>query len=66
MRLIKDSILNKIQVAGEVNGALEEYNLVVVTKTQIEDTAPVYSIYACHGELAAGQIQELGDEGQQQ
>ncbi|MBA7633851.1 hypothetical protein ES703_41422 [subsurface metagenome] len=66
MKLIKDSILNKIQLAAEVNGALTEYNLVIVTKHRHHDANPVYAIHGCHGELVAGQIQELGDEGQQQ
>lgn len=43
MELLKDAILNKIQVAGEVNGALDEHNLVVVTKGPGEN--PVYRIY---------------------
>ena len=59
MKLIKDSILNKIQVAAEVNGALTEYNLVVVIKHWQPDANPVYAVYASHGELVAGQIQEL-------
>ena len=58
MKLIKESILNKIQVAGEVNGALNDYELVIVTKSQPKDANPVYAIYACHGELEAGQIKE--------
>ena len=59
MKLIKASILNKIQVAAEVNGALAEYNLVVVTTHHQPDASPVYAVYACHGELVAGQIKEL-------
>jgi len=59
MKLIKESILNKIQVAAEVNGALVGHNLVVVTKTGPGEWNPVYSVYACQGELVAGQIQEL-------
>lgn len=59
MKLIKESILNKIQVAAEVNGALTAYDLVVVTKHQKADANPIYDVYACHGELVAGQIKEL-------
>jgi len=61
MKLIKDSILNKIQVAGEVNGALNDYNLVVVAKSQVKDADPVFAIYACQGEMCAGIIHEFGD-----
>jgi len=58
MKLVKDSILNKIQVAAEVNGALNGFNLVVVTKTKKGDANPVYAVYACQGELIAGNIHE--------
>lgn len=58
MKLIKESILNKIQVAAEVNGALNEFNLVVVTKVKRGDANPVYNVYACQGELIAGTIHE--------
>lgn len=58
MKLIKESILNKIQVAAEVNGALTEHDLVVVTKSSKDDANPVYAVYACQGELVGGQIQE--------
>lgn len=61
MKLVKESILNKIQVAAEVNGALNEYNLVVVTKAKRDDANPVYAVYACQGELVAGNIHEFGD-----
>jgi len=61
MKLIKESILNKIQVAAEVNGALLEHNLVVVTKTSKGDANPVYAVYACQGELIGGQLHEFGD-----
>ncbi len=61
MKLIKSSILNKIQVAAEVNGALLEHNLVVVTRTSKGDANPVYAVYACQGELEGGQIYEFGD-----
>lgn len=64
MKLIRESILNKIQLAGEVSSALTEYDLVVVTKTQVEGANPVFTLYACHGKLAAGQIQETPAEGQ--
>lgn len=65
MKLIKESVLNKIQVAAEVNGALTQYELVVVTKYQQHDANPVYDVYACHGKLVAGQIDENHeDEGQ--
>lgn len=59
MKLLKESVLNKIQVAAEVNAALTEYSLVVVIKHQPPDANPVYAVYASHGELLAGQIQEL-------
>jgi len=62
MKLIKGSILNKIQVAAEVNGALLEHNLVVVTKTSKADANPVYDIYACQGELIDGELHEFGDD----
>jgi len=73
MKLIKESILNKIQMAAEVNGALLEHNLVVVTKTSKGDANPVYAVYACQGELMGGQLHEFGatdrdtrkEEGQQ-
>jgi len=61
MKLIKGSILNKIQVAAEVNGALLDHNLVVVTKTSQGDANPVYAVYACQGELIDGQLHEFGD-----
>ena len=61
MKLIKASILNKIQVAAEVNGALLEHNLVVVTKTSKGDANPVYAVYACQGELIDGDLHEFGD-----
>lgn len=66
MKLIKDAILNKIQVAGEVNGALEEHNIVIVTKSQGE--SPVYRIYGTEltegtftlqASLKDGQLQSL-------
>ena len=66
MKLIKECIQNKIQVAGEVSGALNDFNLVVVTKSQVEDANPTFDIYACQGKLVAGQIQETPVEGQQQ
>ena len=58
MKLVKGSILNKIQVAAEVNGAFTKYNLVVVTKCQEGDANPVYAVYGCNGKLEDGQIQE--------
>ncbi len=61
MKLIKGSILNKIQVAAEVNGALLEHNLVIVTKTCEGDADPVYAVYACQGELIGGELHEFGD-----
>lgn len=66
MKLIKESILNRFQVAGEVNGALRDYNLVVVTKSQVEDANPVFAVHACQGELVAGQIHETPVEEDQQ
>ena len=61
MKLIKEPILNKIQVAAEVNGALLEHNLVVVTKTSKGDANPVYAVYACQGQLIDGELHEFGD-----
>ena len=61
VKLIKESILNKIQMAAEVNGALLEHNLVVVTKTSKGDANPVYAVYACQGELTDGELHEFGD-----
>ena len=61
VKLIRGSILNKIQVAAEVNGALLENNLVIVTKTKQGDANPVYAVYACQGELIDGQLHEFGD-----
>jgi len=66
MKLIKGSILNKIQVAAEVNGALSKYDLVVVTK----EAGPMYTVYACKGLLVEGrragalreQIHEFDDD----
>jgi len=66
VKLIKESILNRFQVAGEVNGALRDYNLVVVTKSHREVEDAKFAVYACQGELVAGQIQETPVEGQQQ
>jgi len=63
MKLIKESILNKIQMAAEVNGALLEHNIVVVTKTSEGDANPVYVVYACQGELIGGELHEFGDHG---
>ncbi len=61
MKLIRDSILNKIQMAAEVNGALLEHNLVIVTKTQQGETTPVYAVYAAQGQLIGGELHEFGD-----
>ena len=61
MKLIKASILNKIQVAAEVNGALLDHNLVVVTKTSQGEANPVYAVYACQGQLIDGELHEFGD-----
>jgi len=61
MKLIKGSILNKIQVAAEVNGALTGHNLVVVTKTGQDGANPVYAIYAGHGEIVDGALHEVDD-----
>lgn len=60
LRLIKGSILNTIQVDAEVNAALKENTLVVVTKkgTQERADSPVYEVYACQGDLVGGQIKE--------
>ena len=46
LKLIKGSILNTIQVAAEVNAALKENTLVVVTKDHMGS-----HIYAGHGTL---------------
>jgi len=61
MKLIKESILNKIQMAAEVNGALLDNNLVIVTKTKQGDANPVYAVYACQGQLIDGEVHEFGD-----
>ncbi len=54
MKLVKSSILNPIQVAAEVNAALKDNTLVVVTKG-----ANGYDIYAAaKGVLKGGQIKE--------
>ncbi len=53
LKLIKGSLLNPIQVSGEVNAALKENTLVVVTK---ENTK--YDIYACQGKVEDGVIVE--------
>jgi len=51
LRLIKGSILNTIQVDAEVNAALKENTMVVVTKkgTPERGDSPVYEVYACQG-----------------
>lgn len=51
LKLIKGSLLNPIQVSAEVNAALKENSLVVVTKedTHREIGQMVYAIYACQG-----------------
>ncbi len=61
MKLIKESILNKIQLTAEVNGVLSNFNLVVVTKTSRDDANPVYAIYACQGEMIGEELHEFGD-----
>ena len=61
MKLIKDTIQNKIQLAAEVNGALVDYSLVIVTKTKQGEANPVYAIYACRGLLIDGEVHEFGD-----
>lgn len=55
MELIKDNILNKIQVAGEVNGALAENNMVIVTKSRGE--SPTYRVYAANPDDGAFTLQ---------
>jgi len=60
LKLIKGSILNLIQASAEVNAALKENTLVVVTKDNIGANyeQSVYSIYAGKAKLVAGQIKE--------
>jgi len=60
LKLLKGSILNLIQVDAEVNAALKENTLVVVTKkgTQERSDSPVYDVYACQDRLEGGQIKE--------
>lgn len=60
LRQFKGSLLNPIQVSGEVNAALKEHTLVVVTKRNIGANydQPVYDIYAGQGKVEAGQIKE--------
>jgi hypothetical protein len=60
LKLVKSSLLNPIQVSAEVNAALKENTLVVVTKegTKEQGDTPVYSIFACQGYLDSGQIKE--------
>lgn len=43
MKRIKTDISNKIQLAAEVNAALNENNLVIVTKSPGDN--PVYHLY---------------------
>ncbi len=60
LKPIKTSILNLIQVDAEVNAALKEHTLVVVTKkgTEERSDSPVYDIYACQGRLEGYKIIE--------
>ncbi len=60
LKLIKASLLNPIQVSGEVNAALREHTLVVVTKKNLGANYEqwVYDIYAAQGKLEGGQIKE--------
>lgn len=62
MELLKDAILNKIQVAGEVNGALDEHNLVLVTKGPGEN--PVYRIYGAQAVEGPFTLQAIMKDGQ--
>ena len=60
LHTIKTNILNLFQVAAEVNAALKENTVVVVTKRQlgaINDHA-VYDIYAGQGKVDGGRIIE--------
>lgn len=60
LRVIQSSLLNPIQVAAEVNKALKDNTIVVVTKTNIGANYEqnVYAIYGGTGKLEAGQIKE--------
>lgn len=60
LKVIKSSILNTIQVDAEVNAALKENTLVVVTKRDMGGYgAPViYDIYAGQGKVEGGEIKE--------
>lgn len=61
LKLIKDSLLNPIQVSAEVNAALKDNSLVVVTRKATVGSNPVYSIYGCQGEMVAGEIHKFAD-----
>ncbi len=51
LNLVKSNLVSPIQVAGEVNAALKEHTVVVVTKTNIAANYEqnVYNIYAGEG-----------------
>jgi stage V sporulation protein SpoVS len=54
LKVIQSSIINPIQVAGEVNKALRDHSVVVVTKRNIGANYQqfVYDIYAGTDEIA--------------
>lgn len=58
LHTIKTNILNSIQVAGEVNAALKENDVVVVTKRNIGANydQPVFDIYAGGGKVEDGRL----------
>jgi hypothetical protein len=62
LRTIKADILTPIQVAGEVNAALKDNEVVVVTKKNIGANydQPVYDIYAGDGKVEDGKLIDNG------
>lgn len=58
MKLIQGNIQNPIQVAGEVNKALKDHPVVVVTKTNIGANFELiqYAIYASDEPLERGSV----------
>lgn len=62
MKRIKEDISNKIQLAAEVNAALNENNLVIVTKSQGDN--PVYRIYGAESAEGTFTLQGSWKDGQ--
>ena len=59
LELVKGFLVNPIQVSAEVNAALRDHSLVVVTKTKTANyDGLLYEIHACNGHLEAGHIVE--------